>query len=154
MSGHDKRKGYLHTNKYQRQILAVALLPMLIMCALVSTYVTYFQNELINMLLYSTEPLTTRWINRGIFFILTILWLAFIAITLWTYSVSSRLVGGFERVSRELDEFIQGSRTRMSIRARSKDDLANEILKRINILLKKIPDSHNKTDLSKSIGRF
>jgi len=67
--------------------------------------------------------------------------------------MSSDLVGAFERITRELDEVIEGKEKKI-IRARIPDELANELLKRINILIQRIPDPNVSGDSNKSKGRF
>ena len=50
------------------------------------------------------------------------------------FIISHRMVGGFGRVLHELDEVIAG-RSKRTIIARPKDDLFNELLKRVNVLI-------------------
>ena len=70
--------------------------------------------------------------------------------TIFGLLYSRNLVGSFGRIIYELDEIIAG-RTKKTIRTRSNDYLANEILKRINYLVKNfvVFTHENKNNLEK-----
>ena len=62
------------------------------------------------------------------------------SIFLWAYAVSNQMVAAFERIIRELDGIIEG-RAKGPITARGRDELANALLKRLNVLIENIPGS-------------
>ncbi len=134
------RSMFMHTNKYQRRIIALTFIPSLILCILLTLFIFYFHRELINMILYSSTPPSIQFIRKWGIITLITLWAFFISVIIWAFRVSNNLVGAFERILRELDEMIAG-REYKRLRARSDDDLANELLKRINALLQNPPGS-------------
>ena len=134
MANYIQRKTYFSTNKYQRRILYLTFVPSLIICVCFTFMAVIFHRELIDVILHESEVVIVNYINQWGVFILTLLWTLFILILIWAYIISKNLVGAFIRVIRELDDVIAGKRRR-HISARVKDDLANELLKRINILI-------------------
>jgi len=73
-----------------------------------------------------------------ILFIAMLLPIIFIIIIVATYKITSELVGAFERLLRELDVIIE-SREKKHLKVRENDELANEIVKRINTLIDRLP---------------
>jgi nitrogen fixation/metabolism regulation signal transduction histidine kinase len=57
---------------------------------------------------------------------------------LWTYYVSNKIVGPFERVLREVDDILAG-KGKNKIGIRSKDGMFEELVKRINALVERLP---------------
>ena len=148
-----QRKPYLHTNKYQRRIIILVLVPTLVLCATISVFILYFQKELIDMVLYATNPPSVEFINQWSIVTLVALWLLFIFVVSCAYKISSNLLGAFERVITELDDIIAG-KERKQVQARPPDDLANELLKRINVLIRNVPGPDRGVDVSETKGRF
>ena len=64
--------------------------------------------------------------------------LAFLFIVLWAYYVSNKIVGPFERVLREVDDILAG-KGKKKIGIRSKDGMFEELVKRINALVERLP---------------
>ncbi len=60
-----------------------------------------------------------------------------LAMVTWTYVASRHVLGPFDRLLRELDEILDGRRERKPLRCRPKDDLAKELLKRVNKLIER-----------------
>ena len=138
MERYQKRKGYIHINRYQRPIILITLIPLFILCAVISIYVFYLKKEVVNLILFTTDPPSIRTINIWGAWILASLWIFFTA-TSWTvYKISSRYLGPFERILREMDAILAGN-GRTVIRARKGDNLANDLLARINQILKRLP---------------
>ncbi len=147
------RKKFFYLNKYQKQIIALVLIPTLILCILISVFITYFHKEIINFVLYTTNPPSPEFLNRWGNIILIVLWIYLIFVILWVENVSRKLVGAFGRILRELDEIIAGKEQK-SIKARKDDELANELLKRINKLIEMLPKNPSSQDNKKIPGRF
>ena len=59
----------------------------------------------------------------------------FLAVVTSTYVASRNVLGPFDRLLRELDEVLDGRRERKPLGVRPKDDLAKELLKRVNKLI-------------------
>ena len=130
----NRRKSLLNTNKYQRRIIALAFTPSFLLCVYVFIILTLFIRELTDVILYGSEVSVIQMITQWGGFIALSLWIVFILILIWSYVISRNLVGAFVRILRELDEVIEG-KDRKAIKARPKDDLANELLERVNILI-------------------
>ena len=144
MPEYTKRKLFFRVTKYQRPIVSLALCPALFLCILITVFVIYYQNELVNMILYTTKPISARIITQWGTIIIGTLWVSFFVLSILSCQISSNLVGAFERIMREMDDIIAGKERRI-IRARPKDDLANELAKRINILIDSLPGPGHKS---------
>ena len=134
MPPYKPRNTYFHVNKYQRRILIFSLLPLLSVFTLISLVIVYCHQEAVSYLLYATHPPSVQIVNKWGAVSLAVLWVVFIIILIGTYHMSSNLVGAFERILRELDHSIF-KRERRQLRARIHDDLANELIKRINRII-------------------
>jgi len=146
------RKSIFHTNKYERRIIWLALIPALLFCILVTFVIIHLTRQLEDFMIYLTKPEILNIIENWGYWIIGAFWLLFIIIFFWALIVSGNLVGAFVRIIRELDDFIAGKEHK-SIRARRNDDLANDLLKRINILIKNIVmHKGGGTDLNQSDG--
>ena len=130
------RKNFFHINKYERRILQAAILPTLIVCLGVSAFLIYFFRELINVMVHHSPAFGVEFLNQWATIIFLVIWAIFALGLLLTFDVAKNTVGPFERIIRELDEIIE-KRQPKQIRARDHDELAKELLKRINTLIKK-----------------
>ena len=139
------RKKYLHTNTFQRRILWLAIVPSLIFCIFITISILELYREMDDFMKYFSKPAVFSMIEKWGLLIISALWLLFVFIIVWVFNVSGKLVGAFGRIIRELDEFIDGKEIKR-IKARRKDDLANELLKRINILIKNLPHDWRSKD--------
>jgi len=128
------QKRLFRSNKYRKRILSIVLLPTIIICLLISFLILLFHLELVSVILYGEGSLSLEAINQWSFIIVFVLWLIFIIVYIRVHIVSSQLVGAFERIMNEMDEVI-GNKEKKELKAREKDDLANELLKRINLLI-------------------
>jgi len=59
-------------------------------------------------------------------------------VVFWTYFASNKIVGPYERILRELDAILDGG-PKKAIGTRKGDEMFSEILKRINVLIEKLP---------------
>ncbi len=64
--------------------------------------------------------------------------LAFLFIVLWTYYISNKIVGPFERVLREVDDILAG-KGKKKIGMRKGDVMFEELVKRIDALVERLP---------------
>jgi hypothetical protein len=130
----ERHHRWLHLNKYQIRILVLLLLPAVV----ITTTLALFSNLFFEQLVAAVESgskeqmmsLLATW-KTSFFFAL---WVLLSLIVLATYVVCQQLLGAFTRIFRELDEVIAGQSVRRPITARKGDDLANELLKRINLI--------------------
>ena len=128
-----KRKTFSRINRFQRPIINIVIVTsfVAIILELCIAYL-YFDNTVINPL-KEMSPLKIL-----VLIILIEVPLIFYLVIVWAYKVSSHLVGAFERVLAELDNVLAG-KGKKHIHARKGDDLAEELLKRINTLIDRIP---------------
>jgi len=134
-----KRKSFFRTTKYQRTIIRLAVLPVFAFCVLITAFCTRFRYELNETMVYGTVWLTRAMIEEWYCFILVALWAFFIFVLMRTTRTSSDLVGSFDRINRELDRTIRGE-VREPMKAREYDELAKDLLERINILIDNLPE--------------
>ena len=130
------KRSIFNINRFQKPIINLILYPAIATSAILFCYILYFQFEVIQVLSSPTKNIEA--ITGKIFFIFAFLVLSFGGIILWAYKVSNALVGAFERIMRELDDILAGKGKR-HLRSRKEDVLANELLKRVNFLIDKLP---------------
>ena len=148
------RKNFFRTNRFQWPIILTGLIPTFFFCTFSTFFVVFLHGELINLIKYNSHVRSMDLINEWGFAVLVSIWVFFILAYVWIQSASSRSVGAFSRILKELDKKIEANDFSALVRARERDTLANELVKRINKLLEKIQKPKIGGDASKSIGRF
>ena len=139
-SGANRRRAVLGSNKYQRQIITLALVPSVIFCLVMYFLLEVFQHDAAQAIIDRSDAVSVVFLTEwGIVLVLTVL-LYSGSVFLWAYAVSNQMVGAFERIIRELDRIIEGG-AKGPITARGRDELANSLLKRINVLIENVPGS-------------
>ena len=120
--------------------MTLALIPSVIFCLAMYFSLEVFQHDAAQAIIDRSDAVSvvslTEW---GIVLVLAVL-LYLGSIFLWAYAVSDQMVGECERIIRELDGIIKGGAKR-PITARERDELANALLKRINVLIENAPGS-------------
>jgi hypothetical protein len=127
-----KRKLIFYVNNFQKLILIPAVVSFILGCFVAWLSVTYYlvpESEIINPQFRSFHSL----IPYLLIFTSALMLLLF----LWTYYLSNKLVGPYERIVRELDDVISDKK-RSPIVTRKGDAMFENLLKRINILIKKL----------------
>ncbi len=138
-----KRSKTFNMNKYQTRIVLTTFFPLLFICAIVVLFLQAFFSEILQVITTWSAAKTTRLILQWNVAFYAIYVLLLLGVLFWAYYVSRDIVGAFERILKDLDAVIDGEQ-RKPITARAKDELANELLKRINILIRNLPDSPKK----------
>jgi hypothetical protein len=136
MAQSNYRKRFFRANKYQKKIIILAFLPVITIIVLMWLFLSVFYQEMVGVILYQSSTQAVKTINHwgaiiGVGFMALL-----IGVLYWSFSLSLHLVGAFERIIKELDEVI-GGRSSKPLSARPKDELANELLKRINVLIER-----------------
>lgn len=130
------RNVMLNVNRFQKCIIYPVIISCLTTCALTIMYLFLFyvlDDRAANVYNLNREDLRViiPWVMMGLSCMLFV-------IVLWTYRVSNKLVGPYERVLTELDAVLnEGKKT--PIKARDGDSLFEELLVRINALIAKLP---------------
>ncbi len=132
-----KRKRFAGLNRWQRHSVTLAVAPALVLFLFMFLLIEIFEPELSDVIIRSSDEATivvlTRW---GVWLFLALA-ACFLAVATSTYVASRNVLGPFDRLLRELDEMLDGRRERKPLRVRPKDDLANELLKRVNKLIER-----------------
>lgn len=132
-----KRNLFLHTNDLQKHILYPILIACAFVCFLALLCLVYFFASGSERAL-ATNPEFSR-VHMAIpWFLLTISF-SLIMVIVWAYHISNKLVGPYERVLREMDEVLAGKR-RNPIVARKGDFMFENLLKRINAIIDRLPE--------------
>ncbi len=129
------RKLFGRTSRFQKPILSIVGVTSLItfILALCVGYLCYDATTVV------VDPAKDIPVLKVIVLVvLMVLPVIFYFIIVWSYKMSSQLVGSFERILRELDSILTGKDKR-HIQTRKGDLLAEELLKRINALIDKVP---------------
>lgn len=130
-----KRNIIFHTNKYQRRILIPVLGCAFLACNLALMCLAYFyysenKGKIFNVS-FEQFKFFVPWFVIGA----SCLLLFFL---LWTYYISNKMVGPFHRVIKELDDILE-TKSKKRIMTRPGDELFEELLKRINTLVDRLP---------------
>ena len=132
------RRVFLHTTKHQRQIIRLSVVPSTIFCVVMYFLLHAFQNDMGEAIYAASDVASIKFVSEWAFALLSILLLYLGCGFLWAYAVSSDVVGPFDRIIRELDEVIDRG-ARQPITVRQRDELAEQLLKRVNVLVKNLP---------------
>ena len=126
----------LKAARYQREIIMLLFLPTFLIVLLTAVFLCFIFNGLVNIATTGSSAFIIEKVAQWRGHLLTI-FTAFLLMHLtFSFILSSNLVGAFERIIRELDLVIRGEKN-TPIKARPKDSLANELLRRINKLIEK-----------------
>ena len=133
------RRAFLHTTKHQRQIIGLSVVPATIFCVVMYFLLQAFQREVAEAIYTASDVASIKFVSEWAFALLSILLLYLGCGFLWAYAVSNNVVGPFDRIIHELDNVIdEGARHPITVRPR--DELAQQLLKRVNVLVKNLPD--------------
>ncbi len=124
----------LRLNKYQHLIIY----PVLIAClggALSSILCLLFAYYPDSFLVFKNIPLSE--VRYHIPKILMVTNAIMIIVIFWTYYMSNKLVGPFERIVKHLDDIAEG-KTKEPLGIRKGDEMFEELTKRINSIIKRL----------------
>jgi len=131
-----KRIAFWKINEFQRQVIVLIFVPLILVCLGLSYYIISTHREMMRAILYASEPMSVHLIDQWGGLILTGVWILFFLVMIWAFRTSGRLLGGMERILREVDHVVAGS-AKNNIRPRKGEKLAEELLERINMLIAK-----------------
>lgn len=130
-----KRRPLANLNRFQKQLLGAVLIACFLgyaVCLLCLDYFYFDESSILYDFTWVHLKLLVKWfaplaaVSLGI--------VAFIV-----YFVTHRILGPYERIVRELDEIIEGKHRKL-LSVRKHDEMFGDLLKRINTLIKRIPD--------------
>lgn len=130
-----KRRPLPYLNKFQRRLLFPILLAAAMglgLCLLCFDYFYFDESAIIYDFTWIHLKLLIKW-----FLPMAVFSLGLLAVIV--YLITSRILGPYERILRELDEVIDGRHKRL-LSVRRRDEMFGDLLKRINALIKKIPE--------------
>ncbi len=132
-------RAFLHTTKHQRQIIRLSVVPSTIFCVVMYFLLQAFQREMAEAIYSASDVASIKFVSEWVFALLSVVLLYLGCGFLWAYAVSNNVVGPFERIIEEMDKVIhEGARHQITVRQR--DELAQELLERVNVLVKNLPD--------------
>ncbi len=125
-----KRSLLFHINTFQKQLI----FPVMLSCLFSFVCLAYlYRYTDVGSVIYNDQyyflKMTLPWI---------LISLAFLFIVLWTYYVTNKIVGPFKRVLREVDDILAG-KGKKKIGTRKGDGMFEELVKRINALVERLP---------------
>ena len=139
----ERRKTIFYMNVYQKKLFIIALFPSLAICCTFIWIGQLFYRQMMGIILFNSPSSSAQLINQWGVAISLVVFGLFVSLIYWGYYVSQNMVGAFNRIMRELDEIIEkGSLKRITVR--SKDDLAQHIVNRINVLIDNIQKNKSK----------
>ena len=132
------RKMFNNINQYQARIIRLVVVPVFFFFAFLTYFLIEIQHEQVQLVLFGTRMAAVHFIDKWLVPIIIVVWCMFFYVCFLAYRVSSELVGPFARINRELDLIIRGE-SRHHIKARDEDELAHELLERVNIMIDNLP---------------
>ena len=132
-----KRQRFLSINRWQRQSIKLSVAPVLVLFLFMFLLIEIFQTELRDVIITSTDEAAIVALTRWVVWLYLALAAWFLAVVASTYVASRNVLGPFDRLLREMDEMLDGRRERKPLTVRPKDDLAKELLKRVNKFVEK-----------------
>ena len=130
-----QRHLFLNVNRHQHRILIPVFLTTSIASSITILFIVYIVTKITET--KQIFGMDINIIEVGILWFLLLGLLLLLLLVYWTYHVSNRLVGPVGRILREMDEVLEGKKT-SPIGTRKGDEMFEEILKRVNLLIKKI----------------
>ena len=129
-----KRNVFLTANKYQDKIILLSFVPSA--CIFIAfMLIVFIGNPIISKAVFSKSlPTVANLIYTFTGAIVFILCLIILSAIMIAFVISHHLVGAFGRIIRDLDDIIEG-RSKRNITYRPGDDLAADLLKRVNVLV-------------------
>jgi len=125
-----KRTTIFRVSKTERIFFYTVLVAFFLGCIVAWLTLTYF---LIGD--YLRDPAIDQ-LQRAIPILLTVAMISMFAVIVWTLRISNRHFGSYERIIGDLDDTISGTK-KGSLKTRKGDVVFEELLKRINVLIKK-----------------
>jgi len=124
-------------NKYQQKIFLLSFIPCSLLCICTSVLLYIFFNDFGKALSNQRTMLDAAYVNHWVFLVMGSLWVFFVMLILWVSREANHLVGAFERVNKELYDVGTGQR-KDPIIVRDNDQLFSDLLKNINVIIKKL----------------
>ncbi|MBF0397894.1 MAG: hypothetical protein HQK78_14030 [Desulfobacterales bacterium] len=149
MSEKHKRHLIFNINKFQVRILLPMLLSALIILSFLSL-IYYLSISKTSTILESSKGTTIVYdyslgylgsIETFFPFLTVIMSIIVVILIFWTYRISNRLVGPYERIIKEIDEILEGKRENITP-LRKGDEMFEKLLNRINILIEMLKKNH------------
>ncbi len=128
------RKFYKTNNKYEDHIVLLTFLPSLLIFIVFSAIFFLMASATITAISQQSPSVLESWIHQWFGVVVGVLCVIFVSSLVYAFAFAHHLVGAFGRIITELDEIIAG-RSQRPIKARPDDELANELLKRVNVLI-------------------
>lgn len=136
------------SNKYQEKVIRLLLFPWALLLTILSIAFVIIMSNLVNDVKQGLHidygNALLQWLRLNYGYIVFGLCVFFILVVKIAFKVSEELVGPFTRILPELDAVIEG-RSQRKIAARPKDELAKELLKRVNVLIEKYIETRPKS---------
>ena len=129
------RHRFVGLNRWQRHSVTLAVVPALVLFLFMFLLTEIFQPELSDVIIASSDEATIVVLTRWGVWMFVALAACRLAVVTWAYLASRSVLGPLDRLLRELDEILDGRRERKPLSVRAKDDLAHELVKRLNKLI-------------------
>ncbi|MEW5895084.1 MAG: hypothetical protein AB1650_04945 [Candidatus Omnitrophota bacterium] len=134
-----KRQLFPSFKKYQNHLMMLVFIPAVIMHMFLYGLLSFMHLSLFDALFGKPyASVVASLIDRWSVLLLFVSGMFIILYLIVAFFVSRNLLGAFNRIINELDEVVEGKK-KGPLFARKYDFLANEILKRVNSIIARIP---------------
>jgi hypothetical protein len=131
--GKPKRARFSTVNKYQIKIILLTFFPSALIFLTFIGIVCVGDPIISRAMAHTSFAGMERLISRFSGWMLIVMCCVFAASSMAAFNISLNMVGAFERINRELDDIIAGQSQR-AITCRPGDELARDLLIRVNVL--------------------
>lgn len=132
--GNFKRNIFLHTNRFQQRIIFFIFALGVASLSLMILFLSYLYADLNNFM--HTFPFMT--IKMCIVVALPMVAILILMICLYIYYLTNSLFGPYERIMRDLEHVIE-TKEKKELTVRKGDEMFEELLKRVNALIRQLP---------------
>ena len=137
MFGMSKRNFFLISSKYQMQTILLLLSPLFVI-ALALTVVSYVLGAQVDRLLAQQSfGMVAGCIAQWFYITVCFIYISLITFVFLAFKFAQDLVNPFPRILKEVDAVLAGGAKKVII-ARPEDELANDVLKRVNDLISRM----------------
>jgi len=130
-----KRNLFLHLNRFQQRIIFFLTVLGLVSLSLMIMFLSYLYADTNNFI--HTFPFLL--IKMCLLIAFPAAAFLILIVCLYTYYLTNKMLGPYERIIRELDAVLE-TRQKKELTVREGDDMFRDLLKRINALIRQLPD--------------
>lgn len=138
MPAKSKRNLFAIRNPYQMQSVLLLISPLFVMAATLTAISYIVGSEVDRLLTLQSYGMVAGCIAKWFYLTVCFIFITLITFFLMAFKFSENMLNPFTRILKEMDEVLETGKKKV-ITVRPEDDLANEVLLRVNKFIQKMP---------------